>query len=102
VLPFIAYDEDKAIGYLFCILNTLFTATPIACIEQFFVINEYRASRVGRQLLLEAIKLAKTMGCGVMYAEIGNGVKKEHITLRNMLFKNQFVDVADKQYQRVL
>ena len=61
---FLAYIKDKAIGIATCFLGfSTFSALPIINISDFSVLPEYRGNGIGKSMLQEIEKKAKSLGC---------------------------------------
>ncbi len=64
---FLAYDDDKAIGFAQCQLRTDYVegtdSSPVGYLKGLFVMESYRQQGYARQLVVHCEQWAKHMGC---------------------------------------
>lgn len=68
---FLAYDDDKAIGFSLCFLGfSSFAARPLLNIHDIGVLPEYRGKGIGQQLMNAIEAKARAIGCCKLTLEV--------------------------------
>jgi ribosomal protein S18 acetylase RimI-like enzyme len=92
---FLAYDDDKAIGFCLCFLGfSSFAARPLLNIHDIGVLPEYRGHGVGLKLMTAVEDKARSLGCCKLTLEVREDNDRARRLYRKLGFAESVVGPA--------